>query len=334
MADTTKPGVRASKRKRAQVSYYEEPVSDDEMPDVLEVDDESEEEVVKKSSRAKKHKVASSKPLPKKKVFPFLKLPAEIRNDIYSYSLHDPAGIYLFSTTQKFRRTVFRGTERAFLGRAADPPLQRNALRRNDDSDDEAETAQQAPPCDSFRPLAPALLAVCKQINTEAREILYDHEFWIKDTLALHSFLVDLGPRAAGYLKNVTLGEWGFGRGVHKAYNHACFTALSAALNLEHFTFHGILSWSQTPKAGATIFYRDAFPWLEAVGAAKGKVDAALDVIDIMVPDSGSIHSYTWGGRRRHANRVRPFYRQYDQMEGFRRELSKFLNARMERIRA
>lgn len=182
--------------------------------------------------------------------------------------------------------------------------------------------------------MVPALLAVCRQINAEAREVLYGHEFYVKDTLALHSFLVDIGPRAAGYLKNITLGEWGFGRGVHKAYNHACFTALSSATNLEHFTFHGILSWSQAPKAGATIFYRDAFPWLEAVGVAKGKVDAAVDVIDIMVPDSGSIHSYYWGGGRRWGTRARPFFKQYEQMEEFRKQLGKLLNARMERIRA
>ncbi|KAK7192046.1 hypothetical protein PSPO01_01618 [Paraphaeosphaeria sporulosa] len=360
MAEATTPEVRASKRKRAQVNYYEEPASDDEVPDIPDVDEEQEEEAnVKKSSRAKvralhllqsfvrsttpvyahtsqKRKITSSKPLPKKKIFPFLRLPAEIRNEIYSYCLHDPAGIYLFSTTQKFRRTVCRGSERSFLGPAADPPLPRSSMQLDDGnfSDDEkARTFHRDPPCDSFRPFAPALLAVCKQINIEARPILYAHQFFVEDTLALHSFLVDLGPRAAGYLKNITLGEWGFGRGVHKAYNHACFTALSAATNLERFTFHGILSWSQAPKAGATIFYRDAFPWLEAVGAAKGKTDAALDIIDIMVPDSGTIHSFYWGRRRRWGNRARPFFKEYDQIEGFRKELSKLLNARMERIR-
>ncbi|KAF9736832.1 hypothetical protein PMIN03_007250 [Paraphaeosphaeria minitans] len=334
MTGATTPEVRASKRKRARINYYEEPASDDEMPDVLGVYEE--EADVKESSRAKKRRITSSKPLPKKKIFPFLKLPAEIRNEIYSYCLHDPAGIYLFSTTQKFRRTVCRGTERAFLGSVADPPLSRRPMERDDDefSDDEADNFHRDPPCDSFRPFAPALLAVCKQVNNEARTILYGHQIFVKDTLALHSFLVDLGPRAAGYLKNVTLGDWGSGRGVLKAYNHACFTALSAATNIERLTFNGILSWSQTNKAGATILYRDAFPWLEAVGAAKGKADAALDIIDIMVPDLGTIRSFYWGRRRRWENRARPLFKKYDQIEGFRKELGKLLNARMERIRA
>jgi hypothetical protein len=279
-----------------------------------------------------KRKITSSKPIPKKRIFPFLKLPAEIRNEIYSHCLHDPVGIYLFSTTQKFRRTVYRGTELAFRGR---PPTLPPRPSGGSDDEDEDEVAQQDQPRTEFRPFIPALLAVCKQINTEARDILYGHEFYVKDTLALHSFLVDLGPRAAGYLKNVTLGEWGFGRGVHKAYNHACFTALAAATNLEHFTFHGILSWSQSPHSGATIFYRDAFPWLEAVGSVKGKADAALDLINVRVPEEGSIHSWYWGRRRGfNSNRPLPSFKGYDQIEGFRKELGKLLNARMERIRS
>lgn len=172
---------------------------------------------------------------------------------------------------------------------------------------------------------------MCKQINVEARDILYDHEFFVENSLALHSFLVDLGPCAAGYIKHLTLREWGFGRGVHKAYNHACFTALSAATNLERFVFHGFLSWRETAKAGATIFYRDAFPWLEAVGAAKGKPDAALEIIDVMVPDRGSGYMYNWGRRRRWGYQS---FKEYDQMEEFCKELAKLLNSRMDRIRA
>jgi hypothetical protein len=284
------------------------------------------------TNTGQKRKIAPSRPLPKKKIFPFLQLPAEIRNEIYSHCLHDPAGIYLFSTTQKFRRTVCRGTEISFRG---SPPTLPPRPNSDSDDDDEDVAAQPDQPCTDFRPFVPALLAVCKQINTEARDILYGHEFYVKDTLALHSFLVDLGPRAAGYLKNLTLGEWGFGRGVHKAYNHACFTALTTATNLEHFTFHGILSWSQSAKSGATVFYRDAFPWLEAVGNAKGKADAVLDVIDVMVPEEGSIHSWHWGRRRRYyANQRLPSFKEYEHIEGFRKELGKLLNARMERIRS
>ncbi|KAL1606289.1 hypothetical protein SLS60_003691 [Paraconiothyrium brasiliense] len=327
MADATKTEVRrTSKRKRAQVKYYEEAVSDDDSDFIVE---EVEEEV--RVSRAKKRKAASSKPLPKKKIFPFLELPAEIRNEIYSHCLHDPAGIYLFSTTQKFRRTVYRGSELKFRGRPATPHPPPSG-----DSDDEDEASQQDQPnqpSSDVQPLVPALLSVCKQVNREARDILYGHEFYVEDTLALHSFLVDIGARAARYLKNITLGDWGFGRGVHKAYNHACFTALSSATNLEHFTYHGILSWREAPKSVATIFYRDAFPWLEAVGVAKGKADAALDMISIMTEIRGG-SGYNWYWRRGHRGQPRPSFKEYDKMDGFRAELGKLLNARMDRIRS
>lgn len=164
-----------------------------------------------------KRKAVSSKPLPKKKIFPFLELPGELRNKIYGYCLQDPAGIYLFSTTQKFRRTVFRASEIAYRG---DPPLPRST---DDDTEDEnGDKSEPMTPSNVVRALVPALLAVCKKINEEARSILYDHVFHVKDTMALHSFLVDLGPRAATYLKSIDLAEWGHGRGVHKAYNHVC----------------------------------------------------------------------------------------------------------------
>ena len=49
MADTSRTELRTSKRKRAQVNYYEEPASDDEE---LTLRDEENEEV-KESSRPK-----------------------------------------------------------------------------------------------------------------------------------------------------------------------------------------------------------------------------------------------------------------------------------------
>jgi len=68
------------------------------------------------------------------------------------------------------------------------------------------------------------------------------------------------------------------------------FTALSMATNLERFTFHVRNGWwGVDPKNCAIRFYRDAFQWLEAVGAAKGKADAALDLIEMSGVDSVTI---------------------------------------------
>ena len=289
------------------------------------------------------------------------------------YCLHDPAGIFLNASTKKCRRTVHRETERRFRD-LYELPAPTNGSEDGDDQDsdgfvaddDEAgidqddadEATSEAPgseddegkdkvepPCGVKQTLTPALLAVCKQINTEARDILYDHKFHLKNTVALHSFLVDLGPRGAVHLKNIELSEWEWGRGL-KSYNHvsepksnrtqtqkltlmqACFTALTYATNLEKFAYRSIRSRNDDPKSAALIFYRDAFPWLEAVGVAKGKADAAVHLVNILIRDHGSYMS-----RWDNPNWV-PKYDPYKELAQFRTELAKLLNARMDYIRS
>lgn len=78
------------------------------------------------------------------------------------------------------------------------------------------------------------------------------------------------------------------------------------------------------------MFYRDAFPWLEAVGAIKGKADAAADLVRVQVPEHGT-GNYYWHRRHRWGTSM---YKPYGQMDEFRKELSKLLNARMDRIRS
>lgn len=226
----------------------------------------------------KRRSAPSSKPLPKRKIFPFLQLPAEIRNIIYENCLSDPAGIYLEATTKKYRRTVQRCPEDRFRYFPAMPDSDDGA---SDSGDEEKGPRKESRP--GMRRLVPSLLAVCKQINQEGRDILYGNHFYLADTLAMHSFLVDLTPRGASLLKQITLICWGQGRGIHKAYNHAGFAALASATNLEKFKVHGYRGWSADSKSVARTFYRDAFPWLEAVGAAKGKLDAAVDIIEVRV---------------------------------------------------
>lgn len=258
-----------------------------------------------------------------------MELPAEIRNMIYGYCLTDPSGIYLNSTTKKFRRTVYRETIEYFRG--SDYWEQQNNNESSDGESSESEDGEnerekkktQGPP--ENRPLVPALLAVSKQIYKESGDILYGNDFHLGDTLTMHSFLVDIGPRAASLLKNVTLISWGEGRGVHKAYNHAGFAALSTAINLKKITIHGHTCYNSDGKSVATQFYRDAFPWLEAYGAANGKVDAAVDIINI---SNRRIFGgyYGWTYRERSGP--------YSYMDVFRQELSKLLNNRMKMIRS
>jgi hypothetical protein len=95
------PTVRSSKRKRAQINYYES------TSDVEDVDSQVATKDIEECSPAKvcfltyfwyipalkrnqKRKERPARPLPKRKIFPFLQLPAEIRILIYEYALHDP----------------------------------------------------------------------------------------------------------------------------------------------------------------------------------------------------------------------------------------------------
>jgi hypothetical protein len=135
-------------------------------------------------------------------------------------------------------------------------------------------------PATEIAPLVPSLLAVCKQINQEAGDLLYSHHFYAEDPLTLHSFMVDIGPRVAARLKHIDLMNWVHARG-HKSYNHTCFTALMPAINLVSFNTHGFLRCGESAKHIAIQMYRDAFPWLEAVGRAKGRNDAGVDVFNI-----------------------------------------------------
>ena len=166
-------------------------------------------------------------------------------------------------------------------------------------------------PATEIAPLVPTLLAVCKQINQEAGDLLYSHHFYVENPLALHSFLVDIGPRVAKLLRHVDMMEWSDGRG-HKSYNHTCFTALMSATNLVSFNTHGYMRCEGTAKHIAIQMYRDGFPWLEAIAREKGKTDAAVDVFNI---------------------KCTGHYASSEPDVDYKTEMRKLLNARMDRLR-
>lgn len=212
-----------------------------------------------------------SRPLPKAKVFPFLELPAEIRNIIYNVCLVDDSGINVVGTYKNKRRSTERVSAEAMAQLSGTNNGYNNQLLNDQRRAQLPEPVQ----------LVPALLAVNKQIYAEARDILYANEFVFSDTQALYSFLVNIGPAATKYLQELRLLQWGYGRAL-KAYNHSCFALLASATNIKTFHFDTNAGWrSSDPKWTAEQLYRDAFPWLEAIGVAKGKVDAAIDVVQM-----------------------------------------------------
>jgi len=233
---------------------------------------------------------------------------------IYGFALTDSSGIQLVATFKHKRRTVERISAEAQDG-IKDTYRYYTASRIND----ELRAKYEDPTA-----LVPSLLAVNKQINQEGRDILYANEFVFADSFALYSFMINLGPSAAKYLKSLRLMGWGFGRAM-KGYNHSCFAVLVWATNLEKFTLDKTPGYSRNPKGAAEQLYRDAFPWMEAIGAAKGKVDAALDVLE--VPDEAFDYNYWTQGQQRTVSGE-------ENLEKFRLTLEKLLGQQQKRITA
>jgi hypothetical protein len=189
---------------------------------------------------------------------------------IYTYCLEDPSGINLVAAFKHKRRTVGRVSEEVQANIGG-----RNHYYTASRINNDVRTKYKEPVT-----LVPALLAVNKQIYQEGRDILYGNEFICADTFALYSFLINLGPAGAKKLKHLRLMGWSFGRAT-KAYNHSCFAVLVWATNLETLRLDKTSGYARKPKNAADQLYRDAFPWLEAIGAAKGKMDAGVDVLQI-----------------------------------------------------
>ncbi|KAG9191121.1 hypothetical protein G6011_09209 [Alternaria panax] len=265
MADINAPeetfaSGRYSKRKRTQVAYH--------LDDLEYSDSESDFD----TPQAKKQTVKTgSRPLPKRKIFPFLELPAEIRNLIYEYTLTDSGGINLVGTFKHKRRTVERISAECQTGISQGRSWSDTLLMN-----DNIRSQHEQPAA-----LVPSLLAVSKQVHQEGVDILYGkNEFTFTDSFALYNFLINLGPRGAKHLKTLRIRGWLNGRAM-KAYNHSCFAALVWATNITAFHIETRIGLYRATRYGAEQLYRNAFPWMEAVGLAQGKFDAVVDIIHV-----------------------------------------------------
>ena len=73
----------------------------------------------------------------------------------------------------------------------------------------------------------------------------------------------------------------GLSRGTHKAMNVAALTLLSTCPNIKKLKLDCNIGWNRTPKRMAGQLYRDGHYFMEALGAANGKKDAVVDVIEL-----------------------------------------------------
>ena len=161
--------------------------------------------------------------------------------------------MFLVAKTKRYRRTVQRSTPSAANANG-------HSARRNT--------------------LTPSILLLNRAIHTEAQPILYaGNSFALEDTTALHAFLAIIGPKNRATLTDLTIQCWGATK-AHKAFNHPALTMLTGAVNLSRLYLDCIVSF-KGPKGVAKQIYRDGCHWLEAVGAAKGKSDAAIEIIEL-----------------------------------------------------
>ena len=218
----------------------------------------------------------SNKPLSKNKIFPFDRLPAELKNHIYQLTLTTPEPIFLVSKTKAYRHTIHR--EIMTPGNASGSH-RRSRYRRywNPSIPSSLSTAQ---PTTELTPLVPNLLLLNKQIYAEAQPILYGaNAFAVEDTAALHSFLANIRPRNVATLTDITINGWGDTRAL-KVMNNPALTLLASATRLKRLFVNCRIHYSG-PKGVARQLFRDGHHWFESLGAA------AVEAVEILEENLG-----------------------------------------------
>lgn len=208
-----------------------------------------------------------------------MSLPAELKNQIYALALTDLNSILLASKTKRYRRTVQR-----FVPTTHNNRIGPWHLLQRQPSDSSADSAVINMPNLVIEPtlprLVPNMLLLNRAIYAETQPILYaGNTFVFEDIKAMHAFLATIGSKNRATIADLTVRGWGLNR-AHHALNHAAFTMLAGAVNLTRLCLDCEIHWS-SPQRTAKQLYRDGFHWLEAMGSAKGRVDAAVDIIEV-----------------------------------------------------
>lgn len=236
----------------------------------------------------------SRRPLPKQKIFPFMELPAEIRNQIYHECLVsdqlDEEGrpsFYFHHTRRGHRNTVTRG-EWEDVDTTARYYCRYRGYGNFGDSKAGSEVAE-------VKPLAASLLAACKAIYAETAPLLYHQRFVFRDNMALIAFISESSPQAAGLIRHIKVLHWLKTR-ARKNLGFLAMSLLAAqgCVNLSSLEVADSIGWfcgtsSWRPRSDfyavhsqvARRVYSDFYPWLEAMGRASGDIYKGLSVLDI-----------------------------------------------------
>jgi hypothetical protein len=210
-----------------------------------------------------------------------MELPPELRDMIYEMALTDVDGMSIASTTKNYRRTVCR---------IVNDDMEECRYRQRG-SRHRIPEGGNAP-----KQLATNLLAVSKQIHNETISMLYGHDFIFADTDTLHRFLTVIGTRNQQRLRSIDIQGFCTGRRT-RAINHCAFMALVGATNLKALIINNDeFRHYSSPKHLARGLYSNIHFFLEAYGAAHGRMDAGIDIIELDEYALDYFHSYRRGG--------------------------------------
>ncbi|KAL8678597.1 MAG: hypothetical protein Q9186_005060 [Xanthomendoza sp. 1 TL-2023] len=246
------------KRKRKETSYYP---SDSEVSDSVAFKSDIDDEDMQPSKKAKvAATTVPAKPLVEKKFFPFMSLPPELKNKIYGYALISDLWIMLRPLIVHSRRIVclrLSYSEIVLQGRS----ILGSALPS----------------------LCPKLLLLNKKTYAETQPILYGaNRFLFEEMRVLHTFCGTIGPGNCASLQQLRIKDWYYQS--NRFINYAGFTTLASAINITCLKLDCQFIMEGNPRRARGVarqFYRDSHLWLEAVGKAKGRLDAAVELISL-----------------------------------------------------
>jgi hypothetical protein len=184
-----------------------------------------------------------------------MKLPGELRNQIYKICLESPEGVKLYGTIRGFRRVVQRW--RPSYGKSG-----------KDNKKDFLATST---------PLLVWVLRVSKTIHEEAGTILYGQHLYLEDFKAARNFMCQIGPRHHRFLRELEIFDCCAPSFTTMAIlsQAACIRSLEIDGHLSKiFELHG-------PVGAAKEIYRDYYVWFEAIGNARGDRFAGMDIINL-----------------------------------------------------
>ena len=247
------------------------------------------------------------------KSFPFNKLPAEIKNEIYDLALIDKNGIHLIFKIQGHRRIVRRDLPNFSNSTSYRHRRVKDQIQATDSAADIESSASAKLPKFLLN-----ILLLNREINAETRSTLYGgNHFIFEDPAAMYTFLATIGPQNRAVLTDLTVKGWNHSRAT-KMMNYPALTMMADAVKLQHLhmdcKIHDQTN-GEGPPATALQIYRDGFLFLQNFGFAHKKFDAAIEIIEI-APEN--FISGEFCGRDPDATHA-------EHMEEFREELRKLL---------